>query len=373
MFKTVLVLGHIRGIRIEIHVSWVFIFVLLLASMIAGFRHQYPDWSMAVTLVTALLTVLAFFASIVAHEFGHSLVAIRRGVPVKAITLFIFGGVAQMTRDSDRADDEFWIAIAGPAVSFVLAALFGVLAQLTGGWIEPLGVALGWLALINLVVAVFNLIPGFPLDGGRVFRALVWKLTGDARKGINAAVAGGRIVAYGLFAFALWNILVVGNVIGGLWILLIAWFLLTMAQGQGRMFDLREKLTGIRARDLADTDVPMVAPRMSVEDWVNGFVLRSGQRSSMVGTGARATGLVTLSDARKVPREAWAATRIADVMTPLEGLSRVGADTEAHEILQLMSERNLNQIPVMDGDRVSGWIDRHRLLRTIDLRMELKA
>ena len=229
MFKHALTIARIRGIRIDIHASWLVIAVILVLGMTTGFLQQYPDWSVVTAALTALAAALVFFSSIVAHELGHSLTAIRRGVPVRSITLFIFGGVAELERDSERAEDEFWIALAGPAVSLVLAGLFGLLSWVLSGLPEPVSVALGWLALVNLVVALFNMIPGFPLDGGRVFRAIVWRLTGSARKGVDAAVLGGRLVAYGLFALALYNIVVVGNIGGGLWILLIAWFLLSMA------------------------------------------------------------------------------------------------------------------------------------------------
>jgi len=373
MFKTVLVLGHISGIRIQIHVSWVFILLLLLATLSTGFHYQFPEWTLPMVVGTAVVTALLFFASILAHELGHSVVAIRRGVPVESITLFIFGGLAQMGGDTERADDEFWIAIAGPAVSVGLALIFGGLAQVTAGWYEPVPVVLGWLAFINLVVAIFNLIPGFPLDGGRVFRALVWKVTGDPRKAVEAAVWGGRMVAYLLFGFGFWNLVVIGNLIGGVWIMLIAWFLLTMAEGQGRMYEMRERLVDVRARDLADPEPPFVSPDASIQEWIDQGVLPGGRRSFLVGEPERVQGLVTLSDSRKVPRERWATTRIADIMTPADSLSHVGPDTQAEEILRLMSEHNLNQIPVLEeSGRAIGWIDRQKLLRTIEIHMEVK-
>ncbi len=372
MFKSVLVLGHVRGIRLEIHVSWLIIFTLLLVTMSAGFQQQYPDWTLSVAVMTAFATAIVFFASIVAHEFGHSVVAIRRGIPVQAITLFIFGGMAQMTRDSERPEDEFWIAIAGPLVSLGLAALFGLLAVATSGLSEPLFVALGWLALINLVVAVFNMIPGFPLDGGRVFRALVWKLTGDARKGIQAAVAGGRLVAYGLFALGIWNMLFVGNLIGGVWIMLIAWFLLTTARGQGWAYDLREGLSGVLAQDLAESGIPEVAPTSSIDDWIQQQVLPAGRRAFIVGNARQPLGLISLSDVRSVPRERWRDVTVSEVMTPVERLLHVGPLVEADRVLQYMTEKNLNQVPVMQDGRILGWIDRQSLLRSIGLRLEVR-
>ena len=373
MFKSVLVLGHISGIRIEIHVSWLVIFALLMFALSAGFQQHYPDWSMAVVLVTSLLTILTFFASIVAHELGHSLVAIRRGVPVKAITLFIFGGVAQLSRDSETARDEFWIAIAGPAVSFALALVFALLSGATAAISEPLSVGLGWLALINFVVAVFNLIPGFPLDGGRVFRALVWMFTGNARTGMMAAVMGGRLVAYGLFGLGLWSMLALGNLIGGLWIMVIAWFLLNSAEASGRHFDLSSRLHGIRAMDVTEPDVPLVARNTPVDQWIEQDVLRSGNRTGFVGERDQFLGLVTLSDARRIPRERWPHTPVEDIMTAVDKLVAVQPDTPITELLQLMSEKNLNQVPVMERSRLVGWIDRQRILRTINIHLELKA
>ncbi|WP_233128873.1 site-2 protease family protein [Halovibrio salipaludis] len=371
MFRSVMSLGHIRGIRIELHASWLVIFALLLFTMTTGLRDQFAAWSFSQAVVTALFTSLAFFASIVAHELGHSLVAIRRGVPVRAITLFIFGGVAQLDKDSENAEDEFWIAIAGPAVSFVLALAFGILSGLAVS--ESWAVGLGWLAVINFMVAVFNLVPGFPLDGGRVLRALVWKFTGDAGKGMRAAVAGGRLVAYGLFAWGLWRILVEGNLLGGFWLMLLAWFLLNMAEGHGQQFSLQKQLRGIRAGALATPDVPRVAPSTTVEEWVHNRVLPEGQRSYMVDDGHRVLGLVSLSDTSATDRERWSELRIADLMTPIEKVVRVAPETEATEVLATMTEHNLNQLPVMEGDRVVGWIDRERLLRTVNLHLELKA
>ena len=373
MFRSVLLLGHFRGIRIEVHASWVIIFALLMITMTAGLQREYTDWTMMEAVATSLFTALVFFASIVAHELGHSLVAIKRGVPVSAITLFIFGGVAQLNKDNENATDEFWIAIAGPMVSFVLALVFSVLSGLTSQWYEPVAVGFGWLAMINMMVALFNLIPGFPLDGGRVFRALIWKVTGDAGKGVRAAVAGGRLVAYGLFGVGLWNILVVGNLLGGVWIMLIAWFLLNMAEGHNQSFNLQNRLKGIHARDLADPHVPVVPSHTPVDEWIQYQVLPDGQRAFMVASGHRMLGLVSLSDTQKIDRDRWPATRVEDIMTPLDTLIHIEPETGAAELLQLMTEHNLNQIPIMENGRITGWIDRERVLRTISLHMELKA
>lgn len=371
MFRSVLVLGHILGLRIEVHVSWLIIFTLLLVTMSSGLQTQFPDWSWPVSITTAAVTALMFFASILAHEMGHSLVAVRRGVPVKGITLFIFGGISQMTSESKTPNDEFWIAIAGPLVSLLLVFVFGALSYLTVGWYEPVPVVFNWLALVNLVVLVFNLIPGFPLDGGRVFRALVWKFSGDARKSIRAGVMGGRIVAYTLFALGLYIMLVTGSLLSGLWIILIAWFLLHMAESQGRMYGLEEYLAGLQASELAETRVPTVSPDTRVADWIESQVLHTGQRAGIVGDAQKAEGLVTMSDARRLPRSQWQTTRVADVMTPIDRVVSVRPDANAGDVLKLMNEHNLNQIPIIEGDRVNSWIDRQRLLRTVELHGEV--
>ncbi|MDQ2069025.1 site-2 protease family protein [Natronospira bacteriovora] len=369
MFKTVMVLGHFRGIRLEVHISWLVIFALLMVTLSSTLIRHYPEWALPTAILTALFTALAFFGSILAHELGHSLVAIRRGIPVKAITLFIFGGMAQLGKDSENPEDEFHIAIAGPLVSLALAAIFLMLSFLFSPFLEPVSVAFGWLGVINLVVAVFNMIPGFPLDGGRVFRAAIWRFTGDARKGIRAAVMGGRVVAYSLFALGLFNGLYLGNLLGGLWIILIAWFLLTMADMHGRQFDLRMRLSGIRARDLAERQLRPVDPELSIRDWIDHFLLPRAERASLVGREQDIHGLITLNDIRHIAPGDWAHTPVSQVMTGKDMFKSVEIDTGVEDILALMSETGFNQVPVTEADRVIGWIDRNRLLRALELQL----
>ncbi|MEA5446671.1 site-2 protease family protein [Gammaproteobacteria bacterium AB-CW1] len=369
MFKTVLVLGHIHGIRLQVHISWLVIFALLMVTLTTTLQHHHPEWALITSLLTALFTALLFFASILAHEMGHSIVAIRRGVPVKSITLFIFGGMAQLGRDSDNPEDEFRIAIAGPLVSLALAVGFFLLSVLSNPFSEALSVAFGWLGAINLIVAVFNLIPGFPLDGGRVFRAAVWRFTGDARKGVRAAVMGGRVVAYGLFALGIWNGLFFGNLIGGLWIILIAWFLLFLAEGHGKHYDLRERLAGITAGDLAEHHVPSVDARTPVSEWISQRVVPEARRAYMITGGGDVLGLLTLSDIKHLPRERWDHTPVSQFMTPIDRLHHVAPESDPEEVLGIMTEHGLNQLPVVDEDRVTGWIDRQRLLQAIEIHL----
>ena len=229
MFESSLQVGRVAGIRIGIHYTWLIIFLLMSSSLYIAFKQEMTGWSDITAMLTAAITSIVFFASIILHELGHSIVAIRNGINVRSITLFIFGGVAQTEKEADRAIVEFKIAIAGPAVSLALAFLFLMLRNLLTQPGSPFFVAFDWLATINLIVAVFNLVPGFPLDGGRVFRALVWGISGDEAKGMRVAVMGGRLVAYGLMGWGLYSTYLTGNFINGIWLVGIGWFLLSAA------------------------------------------------------------------------------------------------------------------------------------------------
>ena len=373
MFESSLLIGRIRGIRIQVHFTWLVIFALLSVSLIANFRVSYPEWGDVAAVTAAFLAVLLFFTSIVLHELGHSLVALARGVPVRSITLFIFGGVAQLEKDSESARDEFWIAIAGPMVSAALAVFFYLLAFLTSRLHEPAAVVFFWLAFINFAVAAFNMLPGFPLDGGRVLRALVWHLSGDAHKGVDWAVTGGRLIAIGLMGIGVYLLIVHGFLLAGLWMVAIGWFLLNAAEASGKSYSFRRALGGVQAADLMEHEPPMVPAETSIGDWIQDRVLPTGSRAWMVAGNGKPAGLVTLSDSRRILRERWPDTPVRQIMTPTEKLRCVQAGAGMEEVLQIMSRHGLNQVPVMDGDRLVGWIDRERLLRGLRIRLELEG
>lgn len=373
MLESSITLGRVAGIRIGIHYTWFIIFGLLTFSLMALFGQNYPGWGRTEVMVTALGTSLLFFVSIVLHELSHSLVAISRNIPVRSITLFIFGGVAQTEKDTETAGDEFWIAIAGPLLSLALAGLFFVFSGPLATVSQQAAVAAEWLASINFLVALFNLVPGFPLDGGRVFRALVWGISGNAARGMQWAVMGGRIIAYGLLVLGVYQVLATGLILNGLWLAAIGWFLLSAAEASARDFALNQLLRGVTARDVLQREVPVVPGDTSIRDWIERYALASGQRSALVSEhdGDEIVGLVTLSDCRKVPREEWARARVRDVMTRRENLQVVNLRTGLSEVLRIMESGSLNQVPVVEGHRLVGWIDRDRLLRTVRLYMEV--
>ncbi len=371
MLESSIPLGRVLGIRVGVHYTWFIIFALVSFTLSRHFHELHPDWGVATLWLTALVTALLFFASILLHELGHSVVAIRRGIPVHSITLFIFGGMAQTKRDADTARTEFWVAIAGPLVSLALAGLFYLLSDLLTPYAEEVGLACDWLASINLMVALFNLLPGFPLDGGRVFRALVWGITGDGIKGMYWAVNAGKAVAYGLMGLGFVTVVTTGLLVNGLWLALIGWFLLQAAEASGRQYMLNRLSANVRAENVMQVDVPVVPDSLSVQQWIDDYVLAKAQRAFLVRDDGRIIGLISLSDCNKVAREQWPSTGITAIMTPREKLLSVLPQTDLMLVLEMMDNYSLNQIPVMQREQVMGWIDRDRLLKALRIHEEV--
>jgi Zn-dependent protease/CBS domain-containing protein len=372
MLESSIQLGRILGIRVGIHYTWFIIFALISLSLSTHFQHVNPDWSATSAWATAIITSLLFFASIVLHEFGHSIVAMAHGIPVQSITLFIFGGVAQTTRDAQTAKSEFWIAIAGPVVSLLLAGIFLLLGGFLTKFSAQAGQAAHWLATINFMVAIFNMIPGFPLDGGRVFRSLVWGATHDANKGMRWAVNAGKLVAYAMMGFGFFIVITTGYVINGLWLGLIGWFLLTAAEASGRQYALDHMIRGGHAQEVMESELPVVPADLSVAQWVDDYVLGHGARAFLVEEDNHVIGLITLSDARKIERERWDATGITEVMTPRARLHTVPPHATLPQIMQAMQRYGVNQMPVAaSSGEILGWIDRDRLLTALKVYAEV--
>jgi len=364
-------LTTIRGIEVGIHYSWFIIFFLITLSLTTRFAEQHPHWSMAEHYGIGIATSLLFFASILLHELAHSFVALAKHIPVRSITLFIFGGVAQIGREPDRPLTEFQIAIAGPVASALLAAGFGAVAHLAGGQFEHVAALAGWLSSINLMLAVFNLVPGFPLDGGRVFRAALWHYTGSFSKATRIAAGSGQTAGYALILGGIWMGLVTGNWFNGLWLAFIGWFLLNAAQESVVQVSIRSVLTGLAAEDVMTRDCPTVSGRMSLAELVREHVLTTGRRCFLVAEGDRLEGLVTLHQIKAVPQARWADASVAGAMTPLAKVRLVAPDTPILEVLQVMEGEDINQVPVAKGGRIVGMITREHVLRVLSARMEL--
>ena len=326
--------------------------------------------------VTAFVTAFLFFSAILLHELAHTLVAKSRGVPVRAITLFAFGGVSQMDRETADAKTEFWMSMAGPIASMVIGVLCLVMASVLG-WGNlgdpgsPVVVMLGWLGYINIGLALFNMIPGFPLDGGRVLRAAVWWVTGDGTRATRIAASAGQLIAFGFIAFGLIRFSS-GADIGGLWFAFIGWFLLNAAQTSSAQLKLTESLCGVRVGDVMSRDCAIVDGRSNIETFVNDFLLRTGRRCFLITENGVISGLITPNEVKAIARPRWAYTTANDALRPLSQLRTITPDASAVEALELLARENIHQLPVVSNGRLEGIVTRERILQALMTRTELE-
>jgi Zn-dependent protease len=360
--------GSILGIPIYLHQSWFIIFALMTYSLATQFSAQHPAWSVPEEWLAGIVTSLLFFASVVFHELGHSVVAQAYQIPVDSITLFVFGGLARISHEPERPIQEFNIAVAGPAASGILAGGFWLIGKAFPAQ-EFLGALCGWLGSINFMLAAFNLIPGFPLDGGRILRALVWWLSGSYARATTWASGSGRLFAYGMILWGVWRILNT-NIAGGLWIAFLGWFLLTAATETSAQAAIRNKLAGVRARDIMSSEVPTMPRQASLEDYLQ-ELLRTGQRCHLVAGGEQIVGLINVHRINAVPREEWDSTSVQAAMIPLDDVLWASPDDPVTTVLERMQTADINQMPVVIDGQVVGLITRDSILRIIQTRMEL--
>ena len=360
-------LGRIFGIPIYLHTSWFIIFALITLSLRMQFALQHPRWTPAQHWALGIITSLVFFASVLFHEMCHSVVALHYRLPVKSITLFVFGGVSQIEREPPNARQEFTIAIAGPLSSLFLAGCFWLVAHFVHGS-EMVAAVAGWLWEINLVLAIFNLVPGFPLDGGRVLRGIAWAMTGSFTRASVIASTSGRVFAYLMIFVGIYQALS-GNFIGGLWLAFIGWFLLEAARESYAQVAIRSSLTGLRTSDIMSREIPTIPGSTSIEEYVH-EVLRTGQRSHIVAGAEHPSGLITLRSARHAPREEWPNTSVQAVMVPMDQVLHTSPEEAALQVLERMQKADINQMPVVSEGRIVGMVSREAILRVLQTRMQ---
>ena len=372
-------LGRIFGIEIGLHYSW-FIIALLIAFSLSGqFHSTNPSWGDGVILTVSIATAVLFFVCLLLHELAHSLVATTHGLPVKEITLFALGGVSQIEKNPTSATLEFWMAFVGPLTSAVIGALCLLGARLMGahllgdGATAVPGVAmLEWLGYINVMLAIFNLIPGYPLDGGRVLRAIIWWKTGSADRSTRSAARAGEVVALLFIAFGIYRFFN-GAGFGGLWIAFIGWFLLQAAKESYAQVSWSHALEGVRVADVMTRDCVTVDGTLNLENFVEGYLLRTGQRCFIVAEHGDVEGLVTPHEVKEVDRARWPYTTLRDVMRPIEGVRSVTPETSLTSALETMSSGNYNQLPVVSQGRLEGVLSRAQVLSYLQTRMEFRA
>jgi Zn-dependent protease len=352
-------IGQVFGISVYLHSSWFIIFALISYSLATQFTAQHPAWRPAQHWTLGILASLLFFVSVLVHELGHSIVALRCRLPVNSITLFVFGGLSEIGREPANAKQEFTIAAAGPLTSFLLAGLFFAASRLTAT--SEMGSALfGWLAEMNFILAVFNLAPGFPLDGGRIFRAIAWGITGNFNRATKLAAHAGQWVAYAMIAWGIF-LAVRGDMVGGIWLAFIGWFLLSAARESLMQINIRGSLDGLHASDVMITDAPVVSGSMTLEEYAQ-EVMRRGQRLHIVSVSGQMAGVIALNIVQKIPRSEWPVTSVQAVMQSWVRIHSASPSDPVLSVLKRMQKEGIGLMPVMDGSQWVGMISRDSIL-----------
>ena len=364
-------IGRVFGIPIYVHSTWIFIFVLLTTSLVGQFGHEFPKWNSTQLWSVSLVTSLLFFASVLFHELSHSVVARAYKIRVISITLFVFGGMARIARDPSKAIQEFNIAIAGPLASFTLAGAFLILERSSFNEMAT-GLAT-YLMRTNAMLALFNLLPGFPLDGGRIFRAIMWAITKDFSRATKIAGASGKLVAYGVMAFGAWFAFH-QDWVSFAWLTLIGFFLLSAAQESVAQVTTREVLAGLHAADVMSHEVPTIARDISLEEYGQ-EVSRTGRRCHLVLSDDRFVGMMNVHTLNSVPREEWQHMSVQAVMIPREKILWARPEEPLLALLERLVSADINQMPVVSGNEngshIVGMITRDSILRVMQARSEV--
>lgn len=363
--------GRIREIPIGVHPSWFLIFGLVTWSLASGyFPLEYPGLSIPAYWVMGLVTSLLFFASVLVHELAHAFVAQRHGIPVEGITLFIFGGVASISDEPPSARVEFQVAIAGPLASLGLAIFFEAL-FLLDQQIPLLAAPSVWLARINLLLALFNMIPGFPLDGGRVLRAGLWQLTGNFYRATQIASGAGQIVALGFNVVGIFMV-VTGSLFNGLWLIFIGWFLQNAIAANLSQTSVRYLLQDVTVAQAMETQFRRVEPLMSLQRLVDEQVMGAGQSFFVVSGAEGVEGVLTLEAIKSLPARQWAFKTVNQAMLPLARLPRVKPEAGLLDALRLMEKNNLKHLPVLEDGEVVGVLDRDAIMQLVQVRARMQ-
>jgi Zn-dependent protease len=364
--KSHIKLGRIFGIEIGLHYSWFIIVLLITLSLAAEFQALNPQWESGVIWATAIVTGLLFFTTIILHELSHAAVAKARHLSVSSITLFALGGVAQIEREPNEAGTEFLMGIVGPVAS-ALIGLGSLLVAWTLGWSPlaapetPLLATLMWLGYINISLAVFNLIPAFPLDGGRVLRGFIWWVTGDGIRATRVATRIGQVFAV---AFMILGILRFfnGAGLGGLWIAFIDFFLLEAAGASRAQVENGEHWRDVRARDLLERDCPVVDGQDNLRTFVNESLLPTGKQCFLVQNGNKVAGMITPREIKGTDRAEWRYTTVGQAMRPLDQLRAVTLGTPITDVMEIMDQNDISRLPVVRDGRIEGVISRGGVL-----------
>jgi len=366
-------IGKILGIPIYLHSTWVFIFAAITYIIASQYKQEHPLWADTQHWTVGVLTSLLFFASVLFHELSHSLVAQHYKIRVVSITLFLFGGLARIEREPSKAVQEFNIAIAGPLASaFLAGGFFGLTLLLP--YSQTVGALATWLCRTNAALAVFNLLPGFPLDGGRIFRAIVWGATKNFEKATRVAGASGKLIAYAMILSGAWGAFN-GYLQNGVWFAFIGWFILNAAQDSVAQVAIRQTLAGLSAADVMSKEVPTVPGHITLEEY-GAEVLRTGRRVHLVVSDDRLVGMMNVHTLNSIPRHEWAHNSVQAAMIPREKILWTSPDEPLLRLLERLLSADVNQMPVVSGTsdgapQIVGIVTRDSILRVMQTRSEL--
>jgi Zn-dependent protease/predicted transcriptional regulator len=386
-------IGRIFGIDIRIDWSWLVVFALITWNLGTTFGESHADWSTTLRWGMAVWAALLFFASVLAHEIAHSLVAQARGIPVRSITLHLFGGVSNIQHEPDSPQGEFFMAILGPITSLVIGgALLWIVGLSVGpagdgvlnmdrmlSQMSPLMTILSWLGSVNVMVGLFNLIPGFPLDGGRVVRSILWAVTDNLRRATRWASWMGQGIAWMMIVAGITmtfgaRIPILGIGLGnGLWLSFIGWFLHTASVQSYQQVVIRDILEGVPVTQMMRVDPPMCSPECTISNLVHDHIMKSDDHSFPVVNNGRFIGLVTLDDVRGVPRDEWGTTSVRQVMTPSDQLIAVTLQDDAADALGKLVQADVRQLPVVENGSLAGLLRRRDIVKWLQLESELNV
>jgi len=373
MFRSSIKLFKIFGIEIRLDYSWFIIFALF--AYYFGFSYfpsVLPGLNTSLLVIVTIVTVLLFFFSILFHEMSHSIVAIKMGIPVQRISLFIFGGMAQIEKEPDKPKTEFLMSIAGPLASFILAGLFGIIWAVTKS-IAPVVASARYLALINIVLGVFNLLPGYPLDGGRVLRSIIWKATNNLKKATFVASTVGRVIGFLMIAVGIFFIFT-GNFINGIWLAFIGWFLQTSAYMSYRQLIFDTSSKGYKVKDMMNENIVMVTDDLTLDHLVNNFFMkyRYGRFPVVEDMDTeKFVGVVSIHDVKGIRQEEWNTTTVREIVEEVSDKEIISLNAEVSEAIKQMNKNNLSHLVILSGKKLIGMITKSDVMQFIQLLSEL--
>lgn len=366
-------IGRILGIPIEIHYTWIIVFGLITNTLATTYLSNYTLYaSPYINWIIGAIASLIFFICVAMHEIMHSYTAIKLGLKIRRITLFMFGGIAEIEGEPKSARDELLISIVGPATSAFLAVIFLLFSKFPFNPLSPIGGAILYLYRVNLILAGFNLIPAFPLDGGRVLRAILWMIFKNYRRATKISTGIGMTFAT-MIMFLGFYILLFGQFITGLWFIFIGWFLSQGAMSGEREVDIREAFTDARVKDLMSKEIRSVPPNINIEDLMLNYFLSYRYVAFPVMWGDSILGIVTLNDIRKIPREEWKHYTVRDIMVPMSSDLTITPDESAFDAFLKINKGSVGRLLVMDEDKLVGIISKTDLIRFLQIKAMMSS